>query len=138
MEKEQTPRRRRSKSRRKPSSASETSPAAYPTLAPIDILQARELAHLVEEVETTGKRRRFTRGNRDVAVLSPAGDADPAVAADANAILAELARRRRHGLNIVAATAGIVRYDGPVLTREQEKVALAQGVADAVTERLGD
>jgi hypothetical protein len=103
-------------------------------LSPIDITEAPEFAWLVEEVETTGKRRRFTRGNRDVAVLAPV---TPAAAATANAILAELNRRRQAGLDIVAATAGIIQYDGPVLTREQEKAAFAQGVAAEAAEHLG-
>jgi len=101
-------------------------------LAPIDIAEAAEAARLVEEVESTGKRRRFTRGDRDVAVLAPAVPAVPVAADD---ILAELGRRRRRGMDIVAATAGIVRYDGLVLTREQEKAAFAQGVADEVAEQ---
>jgi hypothetical protein len=91
-------------------------------LSPIDIYEAPELAWLVEEVETTGKRRRFTRGDRDVAVLVPV---TPAAAATANAVLAELNRCRRAGWDIVAATAGIIQYDGPVLTRDQEKAAFA-------------
>ena len=103
-------------------------------LSPIDITEAPELARLVEEVEATGKRRRFTRGDRDVAVLAPV---TPATAAIANAVLAELDRRRRAGLDIVAATAGIVQYDGPVLTRDQEKAAFAQGVAAEDAEHLG-
>ena len=103
-------------------------------LSPIDITDAPELARLVEEVETTGKRRRFTRGGRDVAVLAPVSQT---AAATGHAVLAELERRQRQGLDIVAATAGIVQYDGPVLTREQEKAAFAQGVADEVAGERG-
>ena len=103
-------------------------------LSPIDITNAPELAWLVEEVETTGRRRRFTRGGRDIAVLAPVSQT---ATTTANAALAELKRRRREGLDIVAATAGLVQYDGPVLTREQEKAAFAQGVADEVAGELG-
>jgi prevent-host-death family protein len=41
-------------------------------LAPIDIRHVPELAHLVDEVQTTRKPRRITRDNEDVAVLMPA------------------------------------------------------------------
>ncbi len=107
-------------------------------LAPIDILQTPELAWLVEEVETTGKRRRFTRGNRDVAVLAPAA---PAVPADADAVLAELDRRRRQGMSITDMTAGILSAYAtlPGATIDEriraEKAAFEQGVADEVMGR---
>jgi hypothetical protein len=110
-------------------------------LSPIDIAEAPELDRLVEEVETTGRRRRFTRGDRDVAYLAPAEEAAPSGAADADAILAELERRRRQGLGVVAATAGILK---PYVTRptgsiqetiRAEKDAFEQAVADDVMGR---
>jgi hypothetical protein len=110
-------------------------------LAPIDLAQRPEFAALVEEVATTGKRRRFTRDNRDVAVLEPAESADTAIPADADAILAELARRRRQGMSFVAATAGILKpyATGPRGTIQEtiraEKDAFEQAVADEVMRR---
>jgi hypothetical protein len=106
-------------------------------LAPIDLAQRPEFAALVEEVATTGKRRRFTRGNRDVAVLAPAEPAGTALPADEDAILAELARRRRQGMDIVEATAGILQpYAKPCGTIQEtiraETEAFEQGVADEV------
>jgi hypothetical protein len=113
-------------------------------LAPIDITQTPELAWLVEEVEATGKRRRFTRGTRTIAVVEPAEPAVPAEAAapaDEHAVLAELDRRLRQGMNIAEATAGILQ---PYATGSRrsiqetiraEKEAFVQGVADEVMGR---
>src|SRR5215211_1643212 len=46
-------------------------------LAPIDIRHVPELAHLVDEVQTTRKPRRITRDNEDVAILMPARPRSP-------------------------------------------------------------
>ena len=110
-------------------------------LAPIDISRTPELAGLVDEVEATGQRRRFTRGDRDVAYLAPAVDALPPDAIDPDAVLAELERRRRQGLGVVAATAGILKpyaaRAGATIqeTIQAEKDAFEQGVADEVMGR---
>ena len=46
-------------------------------LSPIDIRSLPQIAHLVEEVQATRKRRRITRDNEDVAVLMPARPRSP-------------------------------------------------------------
>jgi hypothetical protein len=109
-------------------------------LPPIDIAALPELADVVEEVANTGRRRRITRGGRDVAYVTPAAHTPPPAEADADAVLAELARRRRQGLGVVDATAGILRpYVRPMATIQQtiraEKDAFEQAVADEVMGR---
>ena len=47
-------------------------------LSPIDIARIPELAHLVDEVAATGKRRRIVRDGQDVAVLAPVKTGDVA------------------------------------------------------------
>ncbi len=98
-------------------------------LSPIDISRVPELAHLVDEVATTGKRRRITRGGRDVAVLQPVAEPN-----DEQPTSRPL--RFPKG-SVVAGTAGIVQYDGPPLTLEEERAAFERGVAEEVSERLG-
>jgi hypothetical protein len=118
-------------------------------LTPVDIRNLPELERLVEEVERTGKRRRITRGDRDVAVLMPAisvrrqrrSNAVRRPAIDGtDPILAELERRRRQGLNVADMTAGILK---PYVTQSAatvqetiraEKDAFEQAVADEAVE----
>lgn len=97
-------------------------------LTPIDIRQVPELDHLVDEVRTTRLTRRITRGNQDVALLVPVPPA-----ADAQPQQTPAPQRFPKG-GVVAATAGIVRYDGPALSIEQERAAFEQGVADEAME----
>src|SRR4051812_6826519 len=120
-------------------------------LQPIDIAALPELANLVEEVAATGKHRRITRGNRDVAVLVPA----PAVAprrrhrlkplapatatADADdPLIAELERRHRAGLDLAERTAGILHpfAKTPPPTPREEKDAFEQAVAEQVMDSM--
>lgn len=129
-------------------------------LRPIEIGTIPELVRLADEVERTGRPRRLRHGGRDVAMLVPAPitqdagsqslpahiashDRDESVAPAA----AEYDRRaNRAGPplphypkgGIVAATAGTVRYDGPVLSPEQEREAFERGVAAEVVESLGE
>jgi hypothetical protein len=117
-------------------------------LQPIDISAMPELAHLVEEVAATGRRRRLTHGDRDVAVLVPAPSAaakrrrpipaaQPAADPD-DPVIAELERRRRQGLNLAEMTAGILApyAKTPPPTPREEKDAFEQGVAEQVMESL--
>ncbi len=111
-------------------------------LPSVDIATMPELAHLVEEVETSGKRRRLTRHGRDVAVLLPArppmrrrqrvsrtitrvGDEDEMV-------VAEPARRRRQSLSVTEMTAGALKeYRLPrPLTPEEENEAFERAMAE--------
>lgn len=114
-------------------------------LAPIDIALLPELARLVEEVEATGKRRRLTRGDTDVAVLLPVAQrrqrlpAPPiSVADERDPVIAELERRRRQGLNAAEMTAGILKSyaKSPPPTPAEEKDAFEQAVADQVMESM--
>ena len=117
-------------------------------LQPIDIAAMPELAHLVEEVEATGKRRRITRGDQDVAVLVPASSpaaprrrpvpAAQPVADEDDPIAAELERRRRQGLGIADQTAGIFKpyAKTPPPTPREEKEAFEQAVAEQVMESM--
>ena len=81
------------------------------------------------------------RNNRDVAYLAPAADAAPPGAPDPDAVLAELDRRRRQGLGVVAATAGILKPYATHPARSiretirAEKDAFEQAVADEVMGR---
>ncbi len=99
-------------------------------LTPIDVRQVPELAQLVDEVRTTRKPRRITRDNEDLALLIPA----PTAAAAQHSRPSRPLRFPKGGL--VAATAGIVQYDGPVLSSEEERAAFEQGVADETLESL--
>ena len=92
-------------------------------LAPIDIRQIPELTQLVEEVRATGKPRRLTRDNEDVAVLVPV------------AAVRRRPVRPRASLSITEETAGIFKnYRLPhPLTPREEREAFEQGVADEVT-----
>lgn len=101
-------------------------------LTPIDVRQVPELAHLVDEVRTTRKPRRITRDNEDLAVLVPV----PTAADAPRPHPARPLRFPKGGL--VAATAGIVQYDGPVVSIEEERAAFEQGVADEALESLGE
>ena len=65
-------------------------------LTPIDITRVPGLAHLVEEVRTTRKPRRITRGDEDVAILMPAS----------------ARRRRRDGLPRAAAIDAAIALAG--------------------------
>ncbi|MGE0541324.1 MAG: hypothetical protein AB7R89_14215 [Dehalococcoidia bacterium] len=100
-------------------------------LAPIDIRQIPELARLVDEVRASRKPRRIVRDDEDVALLVPAP-------ASSTAEYERAARPRRFPKGgLVAATAGIVQYDGPTLSLEEERAAFEQGVADEARESLG-
>jgi hypothetical protein len=101
-------------------------------LAPIDIRQIPELARLVDEVRTARKPRRIVRDDEDVALLVPA----PAASSPEKPRAARPRRFPKGGL--VAATAGIVQYDGPPLSLEEERAAFEQGVADEVQESLDE
>jgi hypothetical protein len=98
-------------------------------LAPIDISLFPELAQLIEEVESTHQPRRIRRDGQDVAIVVPATSR----LRDAASVF-PLPRYPSGG--IVAATAGVVQYDGPVLTSEQERDAFERGVAAEVEEHL--
>ncbi|MGD9894455.1 MAG: hypothetical protein AB7U18_24465, partial [Dehalococcoidia bacterium] len=87
-----------------------------------------ELAPLIEEVESTGKPRRITRDDHDVAVLVPVRT-----------------RRRRGapprviGRSITEETAGIFkdyRLARP-LSPQEERNAFEEGVAQEVNEHAG-
>jgi hypothetical protein len=98
-------------------------------LPPIDIATIPGLARLADEVERTRRPRRLHRNGRDVAVvmpLPPEAGSDRARLADEQLI----DRLRLSKGSIVAATAGVVRYDGPPLRPEEERAAFEQGVAD--------
>jgi hypothetical protein len=97
-------------------------------LSPIDIWQLPGLAQLVEEVRATGKPRRITFNNEDVAVLVPVTPKRP-----------RPARHRPPHLSITEETAGIFknyRLARPLTPRE-ERDAFEQGVADEVAGTLG-
>lgn len=107
-------------------------------LAPIDVATIPALAELAAEVARTRQPRRLRHGDRDLAVLvpipAPVDDPLPAPVDDPPWQRAE-SRRRRKG-SVIAATAGAVRYDGPVLTAEEERAAYEQALA-ADAEDLG-
>lgn len=125
-------------------------------LPPLDITHIPELAQLADEVDRTRRPRSLRRGSRTVAVLMPPPSAldagyqsmpaldPPRTWDEITEIAAEEhtqrstrspdARRR----SVVAATAGVVRHDGPALGIEEERAAFEQGVAAEAAESLGD
>jgi hypothetical protein len=127
-------------------------------LRPIDIGTIPELVRLVDEVERTGRPRRLRHGGRVVAMLVPAPQAADAGSQTVSTPIpprgrrratgpvagAHARRRKRSGRplphypkgGIVAATAGVVQYRGPVLTVEQERAAFERGVAAEVVESM--
>ena len=97
----------------------------------IDVSTIPELARLVDEVQRTRTPRLLRRDNRDVAVLAPAIVPEETEAAER---AARPLRFPKGG--VVAATAGIVRYDGPPLTVEEEREAFERAVAEEVAEGM--
>lgn len=100
-------------------------------LAPIDVATIPALAELAAEVARTRQPRRLRHGDRDLAVLmpvTPSVDEPPKHPAKS---------RRGRKASVVAATAGAVRYDGPVLTAEEERAAAEEAIAADVLRRMG-
>jgi hypothetical protein len=93
---------------------------------PIDIADVPELAHLLEEVRTTRRPRLFTDHGKGIAVLYPLSQIDAP----------RLPLPRFPKGDVIAATAGILRHDGPALSIEEEKAAFEQGVADEVMKSM--
>lgn len=101
-------------------------------LAPIDITTVQDFLRLVDEVHTTGRARRLQRDHTDLAVLQPAHPTAgpwPDPTPRRPAVTAPWRPRFPPG-GIVAATAGIVQYDGPVLSRDEESAAFEQALAE--------
>ncbi len=94
-------------------------------LSPIDLATIPELAKLADEVERARQSRRLHRADRDVALLTPLA---PAVADEPPRPTTRPLRFPKGSL--VAATAGIVQYEGPTLTLDQERAAFEQALAD--------
>ena len=105
-------------------------------LTPVDIGAMPELIRLVEEVRASGHPRRLRRAGEDVALLVPAPSAPKRRAKRTPARTGREAFRLPKG-SAVAATAGIVRYDGPPLSIDEERAAFEQGVADEAAESMG-
>jgi hypothetical protein len=98
-------------------------------LAPIDIREVPELAHLVDEVRTSRKPRRITRDDEDIAILMPASPRRRGAGP----------RPRPDRQSVTDRTAGALRaYRLPrPLTADEEREAFEQGVADEAMEHLG-
>jgi hypothetical protein len=97
----------------------------------VDVSSVPELAHLAKEVAEDGRSRILRADGANLAIVSPARKRrqDQGTAAH----LPRLPKR-----SVVAATAGSVRYDGPVLTVEEESEAFERGVADEIVKSMED
>ena len=96
---------------------------------PLDVSAIPELAKLARDTARAGRSVVLRVDDADLAVLSPLPQR-----AQPDAPRLPLPRYPEGG--IVAATAGAVRYDGPVLTHDQERAAFERGVAAEVAETV--
>jgi antitoxin (DNA-binding transcriptional repressor) of toxin-antitoxin stability system len=96
---------------------------------PLDINSVPALAHLVDEVERTGRARVLARNNRPIAVLVPT----------TSVRRSRSLRPPRDGLAVVERTAGIFRDAAkrPPPTIAEETDAFEQAVADEVVHGAG-
>jgi len=96
---------------------------------PLDINSVPALAHLVDEVERTGRARVLARNNRPIAVLVPT----------TSVRRSRSLRPPRDGLAVVERTAGIFRDAAkrPSATIAEETDAFEQAVADEVVHGAG-
>jgi hypothetical protein len=92
------------------------------------------VANLARELARDGRTVVLRADDTDLVILSPARRRRRSVSG-ATPVL-PLPRYPKGG--VVAATAGAVRYDGPVLSREQEREAFELGVAAEALESLGE
>ena len=99
-------------------------------LSPIDVSAIPELARLARDTAREGRSVVLRVDDTDLAVLSP-------LPHRRRLDTPKLSLPRYPQGGIVAATAGAVRYDGPVLTAEEEREAFERGVAAEVEESLG-
>jgi hypothetical protein len=97
----------------------------------LDVSAIPELAKLARETAREGRTVVLRVDDIDLAVLSPFSRRRPPQLSPPSL---PLPRYPKGG--IVAATAGAVQYDGPVLTGEEERDAFERGIAAEVQESL--
>ena len=94
---------------------------------PLDVSAIPELAKLAGDIARTGQTVVLRVDDTDLAVIYPIHRRRPH---EVDAPRLPLPRYPKGG--VVAATAGVVQYDGPVLTSEAEREAFERGVAAEV------
>ena len=104
-----------------------------PDATTIDVSAIPELAKLARDTAREGRTVVLRVDDTDLAVLSPLPHRRPP-----GLDVPRLSLPRYPKGGIVAATAGAVQYDGPVLTAEQERDAFERGVAAEVEKRMGE
>ena len=92
---------------------------------PLDVSAMPELANLARELARDGRTVVLRVDDGDLVILSPIRRRRRS----RREVLAVLPPPRYPKGGVVAATAGAVRYDGPVLSPQQEREAFESGVA---------